>query len=62
VVGFEARFIMIGEILGGRFALPRDAAMTKSEGRAGVCTVEIITRQRGGNSLATSIAAGQGLQ
>jgi hypothetical protein len=55
-------FITLEEILGGRFALPYDAAMTKSEGRAGVCTVEIITRQRGGNSLATSIAAGQGLQ
>jgi hypothetical protein len=31
VVGLGVRFIMIGGILGGRFALPRDAAMTKGE-------------------------------
>jgi hypothetical protein len=28
-VGLGAHFITIGEILGGRYALPRDAAMTK---------------------------------
>jgi len=28
-VGFRARRIMSEQILGGRFALPRDAAMTK---------------------------------
>jgi hypothetical protein len=31
VVGLGVRFIMIGGILGGRFALPRDAAMTEEE-------------------------------
>jgi hypothetical protein len=28
-VGLKVCFITIGEILGGRYALPRDAAMTK---------------------------------
>jgi hypothetical protein len=28
-VGLNARFITRGEILGGRYALPRDAAMTE---------------------------------